>query len=255
MANGIALITGASSGIGAELAKLCAAAGYRVVLVARHSDTLSEVAHTLPGARVLAADLSDPAAPQAIYDQTRGEPVDILINNAGFGLRGAFAETDWAAEARMLQVNVNALAHLTKLFLPEMRRRGAGRILNVASTAAFAPGPFMAVYYATKAFVVSFSQAIANELRGTGVTMTVLCPGPTLTGFQKAAGIERSGLFRGPTMTAEDVAREGFQAMMEGRTEVIAGSRNRWMILGTRLAPRTLLAKLTRRLNADAASS
>lgn len=256
MAKGAALITGASSGIGAELAKLCAAAGYRVILVARHADALAEIARTLPvPARVLAADLSDPAAPRTIFDQTRDETIDILINNAGFGLRGAFADTDWAAESRMIQVNVSALAELTKLFLPEMRRRGAGRILNVASTAAFAPGPFMAIYYATKAFVVSFSHAIASELADTGVTVTVLCPGPTPTGFQKTAGIERSGLFQGPTMSAEDVAREGFDAMMEGRAEIIAGSRNRWMILGTRLAPRTLLAKLTRRMNADAPST
>jgi uncharacterized protein len=256
MAKGAALITGASSGIGAELAKLCAAAGYRVILVARHADALAEIARTLPvPARVLAADLSDPAAPRTIFDQTRDETIDILINNAGFGLRGAFADTGWAAESRMIQVNVSALAELTKLFLPEMRRRGAGRILNVASTAAFAPGPFMAIYYATKAFVLSFSHAIASELADTGVTVTVLCPGPTPTGFQKAAGIERSGLFQGPTMSAEDVAREGFDAMMEGRAEIIAGSRNRWMILGTRLAPRTLLAKLTRRMNADAPST
>jgi short-subunit dehydrogenase len=256
MAKGAALITGASSGIGAELAKLCAAAGYRVILVARHADALAEIARTLPvPARVLAADLSDPAAPRTIFDQTRDETIDILINNAGFGLRGAFADTDWAAESRMIQVNVSALSELTKLFLPEMLRRGAGRILNVASTAAFAPGPFMAIYYATKAFVVSFSHAIASELADTGVTVTVLCPGPTPTGFQKAAGIERSGLFQGPTMSAEDVAREGFDAMMEGRAEIIAGSRNRWMILGTRLAPRTLLAKLTRRMNADAPST
>jgi uncharacterized protein len=256
MAKGAALITGASSGIGAELAKLCAAAGYRVILVARHADALAEIARTLPvPARVLAADLSDPAAPRTIFDQTRDETIDILINNAGFGLRGAFADTGWAAESRMIQVNVSALAELTKLFLPEMRRRGAGRILNVASTAAFAPGPFMAIYYATKAFVVSFSHAIASELADSGVTVTVLCPGPTPTGFQKAAGIERSGLFQGPTMSAEDVAREGFDAMMEGRAEIIAGSRNRWMILGTRLAPRTLLAKLTRRMNADAPST
>lgn len=256
MAKGAALITGASSGIGAELAKLCAAAGYRVILVARHADALAEIARTLPvPARVLAADLSDPAAPRTIFDQTRDETIDILINNAGFGLRGAFLDTGWAAESRMIQVNVSALAELTKLFLPEMRRRGAGRILNVASTAAFAPGPFMAIYYATKAFVVSFSHAIASELADTGVTVTVLCPGPTPTGFQKTAGIERSGLFQGPTMSAEGVAREGFDAMMEGRAEIIAGSRNRWMILGTRLAPRTLLAKLTRRMNADAPST
>lgn len=256
MGRDAALITGASSGIGAELAKLCAAAGYRAILVARDVRALEGVARSLSGpARVLPADLSDPAAPEAIFEQTRDEQVEILINNAGFGLRGPFADTDWATEARMIQVNITALAHLTKLFLPEMRRRGAGRILNVASTAAFAPGPLMSVYYATKAFVVSFSHAIANEMKGSGVTVTVLCPGPTITDFQRRAGIEDSKLFRGPAMSAAEVAREGFQAMMEGRAEIIAGARNRRLILGTRLAPRTLLAKLTRRLNTDAASS
>ena len=155
----------------------------------------------------------------------------------------------------VIALSIVALAHLTKLFLPEMLRRGSGRILNVASTAAFVPGPFMAVYYASKAFVVSLSHSIANEIKGSGVTMTVLCPGPTRTGFQRAAGIERAGLFRGHIMTAEEVAKEGFRAMMEGRTEVIAGARNRWMIWGSRLAPRTMLAALTRRLNSDATSS
>jgi uncharacterized protein len=256
MPKGAALITGASSGIGAELAKLCDAAGYRVILCGRNADALTEVAGSLQGAsRILTADLADPAAPRSIFEQVSDETVEILINNAGFGLRGPFAETDWETEARMIQVNAVAVFELTKLFVPVMRHRGGGRILNVASTAAFAPGPFMAVYYATKAFLMSFSHAIANELRGTGVTVTVLCPGPTRTGFQKAARIERSGLFQGPTMTAEEVAREGFQAMLEGRVEIIAGSRNRWLILGSRLAPRTLLAKLTRRLNIDRARS
>jgi short-subunit dehydrogenase len=252
-----ALITGASSGIGAELAKRCASAGYRVILCGRNAEALQDMARDLPApsSRVLIADLSDPAAVRSIYEQTRDEPIEILVNNAGFGLRGPFADNDWDTESRMIQVNAIALAQLTKLFVRRMRQSGGGRILNVASTAAFAPGPFMAVYYATKAFVVSFSHAIANELYGSGITVTVLCPGPTLTGFQKVAGIERSSLFQGPTMSAKEVAREGFDAMMAGRVEVIAGSRNRWMILGTRLAPRTMLAKLTRRLNVDRAQS
>src|ERR1051326_1900058 len=231
MAKGTALITGASSGIGLELAKLCAADGYAVSLVARNSASLEDLARRLASehgvpARVIVADLADPAAPSAIFAQTRGDPIEILINNAGFGLCGAFVETDWSTEARMIQVNVTALAHLTKLFLPEMQRRGSGRILNVASTAAFVPRPFMAVYYATQAFVVSFSHAIANEIGGGGVTVTVLCPGPTRTGFQQTAGAETSNLFREHVMTAGEVAREGYQAMMEGRAEIIAGTRN-----------------------------
>ena len=166
-----------------------------------------------------------------------------------FRVRGAYAETDWAREASLLQVNVAALAHLTKLFLPGMLERRTGRILNVASTAAFVPGPFMAMYYASKAFVLSFSEAIANEVQGTGVTVTALCPGPTRTEFAQAAGITDSTLFRGPTMGAAEVARVGFDAMMAGRSSVVAGARNRWMIRGTRLVPRSFVAAQTRKMN------
>jgi hypothetical protein len=252
VARAAALITGASSGIGLELAKLCAAAGYDAILVARRQSELDALAGTLAreygiSPRVLAADLADPAARRAIF-QSAGT-VDILINNAGFGLLGAFAETDWEIEERMIQVNVTALAHLTKLFLPGMIARRRGRILNVASTAAFAPGPFMAMYYATKAMVFSFSLAIAAELEGTGVTATVLCPGPTATNFGQVAGNAGSKLFKGQAMTAAEVAREGFEAMMAGKPEVIAGARNRWMIWGTRFAPRRMLTRITKGLN------
>jgi len=245
-----ALVTGASSGIGEELAQLCAAAGFPVVLVARNEKALSALAARLgPHARVLAADLADPAAPASIFDQLRGTPVEILINNAGFGLNGPFADTDWTTEARLLQVNIVALAHLTKLFLPAMRQRGSGRILNVASTAAFVPGPFMAVYYASKAFVRSFSESLSEEVRGSGVTVTVLCPGPTRTGFSETAGVGNTPLFRGAVMDAAAVARIGFDAMMTGQCETIAGARNRAMMFFTRLAPRSVLAGVTRRLN------
>jgi short-subunit dehydrogenase len=198
---------------------------------------------------VLPADLSEAEAPRAIFEQLRGEVPELLINNAGFGVRGPFLETDWQQEASMMQVNMTAPVLLTKLFLPEMVRRGSGRILNVASTAAFVPGPFMALYYASKAFLMSFSHAIANEVQGTGVTATVLCPGPTVTNFAAAAHAEDSALFRGPVMTAADVAREGFDAMMAGKPQVIAGARNRWMMRGARLLPIDRLAKTTRRLN------
>lgn len=246
MSKGAALITGASSGIGAELAKLCAAAGYDVTLVARHPAQVDLSAHPVQ-VRVLTADLADPSAPPALFGATG--PVDILINNAGFGLRGPYAGTDWETEARMIQVNVTALAHLTKLYLPAMIARHSGRILNVASTAAFVPGPYMAMYYASKAMVFSFTLAIAAELEGTGVTATVLCPGPTATNFGERAGNARTELFRKPAMSAADVAREGFDALMAGRPEVIAGSKNRWMIWGTRFAPRKMLAGITKKLN------
>jgi short-subunit dehydrogenase len=254
VARATALITGASSGIGAELAKLCAAAGNDVVLVARRVEPMQALADGLARdcgvqARVLEADLSDPAAPEVIRERLGQTPIDILINNAGFGLQGPYAETEWAAEARMIQVNVTALAHLTKLLLPAMLARRSGRILNVASTAAFVPGPLMAVYYASKAFVVSFSHAIAAETQATGVTVTVLCPGATITGFEEAAGLQSTRLFRGPAMDAASVARIGYRAMMAGKPEVIAGLRNRLMIFGVRFAPRTMLAKVTRSLN------
>jgi uncharacterized protein len=255
MGKGTALITGASSGIGAELAKLCAADGYDVVLVARQRAALEDLAFSLSqahgvAARAVIADLADTAAARAVFDSASA--VDILINNAGFGLRGAFAETDWETEARMIQVNVTALAYLTKLYLPGMIARRSGRILNVASTAAFVPGPFMAMYYATKAFVFSFSLAIANELQGTGVTLTVLCPGPTRTNFFETAGTSNTNIVKGPWMSAASVAREGYDAMMAGRAEIIAGSRNRWMIWGARFAPRRMLAGIARRLNSPA---
>jgi len=256
VARGTALVTGASAGLGVEFAKLCAAGGYDVVLVARSAERLAELAVSLAKthgvkARPLVADLSDPAAPPEIFAQLRESPIDILINNAGLGVRGPYAETDWARESGLIQVNMVALAHLTKLFLPEMVRRRTGRILNVASTAAFVPGPFMALYYASKAFVLSFSEALSNEVEGTGVTVTVVSPGPTRTEFAKAAGIANSSLFHGPTMGADEVARIGYDAMMAGKSSVIAGARNRWMIRGTRLVPRSFVAARTRKLNWD----
>jgi short-subunit dehydrogenase len=254
VANGTALITGASSGIGAELAILCATAGYNVILVARSESRLTTLAARLRTerhieARIVAADLADPASPDAIFVATADEPIDILINNAGFGIVGAFAESDWTAQAALMQVNMTAPVRLTRLFLPGMIARRKGRILNVASTAAFVPGPFMALYYASKAFLLSFSHAVANEVQGTGVTITALCPGPTATEFAKTAGNAESPLFKGPVMSAADVAREGFGAMMAGKPEVIAGTRNRWMMRGARLLPLSRLARTTRRLN------
>jgi short-subunit dehydrogenase len=257
VSKGAALITGASSGIGVELARLCAQDGYAVILVARRVDRLAALAESLAreyavAARAIAADLSDATARQSLRDQTRDDGVEILVNNAGFGVNGPFVETDWEAESRLIEVNMTAVAQLTKLFAKDMLVSGSGRILNVGSTAAFVPGPFMAMYYASKAFVVSFSLAVANELQGTGVSVTVLCPGPTRTEFDAAAGMRDSPLFKGPVMTAAEVAREGYAAMMAGKPEVIAGARNRWMIWLTRLAPRSMLAAATRRLNTRA---
>jgi short-subunit dehydrogenase len=250
----MALITGASSGIGTELARLCAADGYGLILVARRIDLLDQLAATLARehrvrVRCIAADLAVSGATAAVYEQTRAEPLEILINNAGFGVRGRYDQTDWDTESRLLQLNITALAHLTKLFARDMLARGSGRILNVGSTAAFVPGPLMAMYYASKAFVVSFSLALAKEFEGTGVTVTVLCPGPTRTAFDTVAGASRTNLFQRKVMTAVEVAQIGYRAMLEGRAEVIAGTRNRLSILLTRLAPRTMLADFVKQLN------
>ena len=251
-----ALVTGASSGIGAELARLCAADGHDVVLVARDAGRLAELAASLTRdhrvqARILPADLSDPASPQRIFDELRATSIDLLINNAGLGLRGPFASADWDASAGLMQVNMTAPVHLTRLFLPGMLERRRGRVLMVASTAAFVPGPFMALYYASKAFLLSFSEAVANEVKGTGVTVTAVCPGPTSTEFARRAGSSGSRLFHGPVMTAGEVAREGYRAMMEGRAVWITGARNRWLIRGARLAPRAMVVERARRLNLD----
>jgi len=250
------LITGASSGIGLELAKVFAAHGHALALVARSADTLEGVARQLAtrhGIRALAvvADLSAPGAPDEVFDRVRnaGLQVDVLVNNAGAGLGGAFAATDLATELRMITLNVMALTHLTKLSLPGMLERGAGRILNVASTAAFAPGPLMAVYYATKAYVLSFSEALAAELRGTGVTVTVLCPGPTRTGFQSAARIDGARLFRMPWVTdAATVARLGFKGLMRGKPIVIPGLLNKLLPQIVRVSPRRLVTWVSRLL-------
>jgi short-subunit dehydrogenase len=258
-----ALITGASGGIGEQLARLFAANRHDVVLVARGVDKLQSLSGELAAAhgiqsRVLAADLTDPGAPPRIFDmlQREGVPIDVLVNNAGFGARGAYAEIDYQTEARMIQVNVSALAHLTRLFLPGMLARRNGKILNVASTAAYVPGPFMAVYYASKAFVLSFSEAIAEETQGSGVMVTALIPGPTDTGFAVTAGNQDTPVFRsGAVMSAAAVARVGYDGLMAGKRVAIAGAGNKLTVFSTRLAPHTMLARIARRLNSSVPSS
>lgn len=249
-----ALITGASGGIGEALAEIFARNGHNLVLVARTESKLSALGQQLGqrygiSALPLAADLADPAAPATIVaDLTaRGIATDVLVNNAGFATYGSFAELDADGELRMLQVNVVALTHLTRLLLPGMLARSRGRIMNVASTAAFMPGPLMAVYYASKAYVLSFSEALNEELRGSGVSVTALCPGPTSTGFQARAQMEQSRLVRGRRiMDVETVAKSGYAALMAGRPVAIPGLMNRVQTLLPRLLPRSLIPGIVR---------
>jgi uncharacterized protein len=250
-----ALITGASSGIGYELALLFAADGFDCILVARSHDKLKELAARLEGEHrvktlVLPKDLSRPSAVDEIYEEVGAASleVDVLVNNAGFTVFGLFVETDLAVELEMLQVNVVALTALTKLFLKGMVERRAGRVLNLASTASFLPGPLMAVYYASKAYVLSFSEAIANELRGTGVTVTALCPGPTRTGFQKRGAIEDSRLVQGQIADARSVALAGYRGLMAGTTVVIPGFTNKLVPWIARVSPRGMVARVVHRM-------
>jgi len=252
----VALITGASGGIGSELALLIAKDGFDCILVARSHERLNELATRLErefhvGTMVLAKDLSNPHAVDEIFEEVTaaGKEVEILVNNAGYSVYGLFAETDGRAEADMLQVNVIALTQLTKVFLRGMVERRKGRILNLGSTASFEPGPLMAVYYASKAYVLSFSEALANELKGTSVSVTALCPGPTRTGFQERSAVGGSRLFAGQVADAGSVALAGYRGLMGRRTIVIPGFRNKLIPLVVRLAPRGLVRGVVRRLN------
>jgi uncharacterized protein len=251
----LALVTGASAGIGQALARVLAREGHDLVLVARREAELVSLGERLTSAygvtaRAVAADLAQPDAARSIVAALDGAGVDVLVNNAGFGGVGAFAERSRDDDLRMVAVNVTALTDLTKLLLPPMVARGRGRVLNVASTAAFQPGPFMAVYYATKAYVLSLSQALAEETAGTGVTVTCLCPGVTSTEFHGVAGTDAQPLTRGPlTMSAEAVAEAGYSAMMAGKLVAIPGLHNRIGAEATRVAPRRVLLKVVRRLH------
>jgi short-subunit dehydrogenase len=247
------LITGASGGIGYELAKLFARDHHKLVLVARSADKLAEVAAELQPHRItvktVPLDLATPPAPKFLFDLMQSEKiaVDILINNAGFGALGQFAQMPEEKILGQIQLNITALTQLTRLFLPPMLERRGGRIMNVASTAAFLPGPLMAVYYATKAYVLSFSEALANELENSGVTVTCLCPGPTHTGFAQRAGNDKSRMFKKiGAMSAEAVALDGYRGVMEGRTLVISGVHNWIAAQSIRFGPRKLVTAASR---------
>lgn len=251
----IALITGASTGIGRELAFLAAENGYDVALVARSAPPLETVAAEIQRkhsrkAAIFACDLSAPNAAHALMDEVTeaGLAVDVLVNNAGFGLLGNFWELPEDGQVQMIELNVTALTQLTRLCLPGMVERRSGYVLNVASTAAFQPGPLMSVYYASKAYVVSFSEAIHNEVKRHGVKVCCLCPGPTSTEFVKRAGMGNTKLFEGSVMSAAEVAQIGWNAMRAGKPLVVSGTLNAAMAFMTRFGPRQLMASVARSL-------
>ncbi len=250
----MALITGASTGIGLDLARLMAP-DFDLIITARNHARLEEIASEFQGnhgsrVHVIPADLARPDSPQKIFDEVsrRGLRVDALINNAGFGAYGEFKDITLEAQLEMIQVNITALTHLTRLFISGMLERKHGRIMNVASTAGFQPGPLMAVYYATKAYVISFSEAIANELKGTGVTVTCLAPGATATEFAARADMENSRLFKLGRMKSIAVAKAGYKGMMKGKTLVIPGLKNWVMAESVRFGPRKLVTAVARRV-------
>lgn len=248
----LALVTGASGGIGLHIATELAALGHDLVLVARGQRALDELAQALSQrhgiqAHVRALDLSLPDAADQLtaWLQAQALPVDVLVNNAGFGLYGPHAQADLAEEQQMIQVNITTLTRLTKLLLPGMLSRRRGQVMNVASTASFQPGPYMAVYYATKAYVLSYSEALAEELRGTGVTVTALCPGPTTSGFQDKAAMHDSALVKGRRLpTSAEVAAYGVKAMRRGQRVAIHGCMNWLMAQSVRFTPRALVTRV-----------
>lgn len=248
MAAKLALVTGASGGIGLEFAKLLAQAGYDLALVARSRDRLESIATELREAYgiTVQAVTCDLARPDAAHEvQAQVPDCDVLINNAGFANNGKFAEMAEAAMLEEIQLDISTLTQLTRLYLPGMIERKDGKVLNVASTAGFLPGPNMAVYYASKAYVISFSEALAEELRGTGVTATVLCPGATETGFARRADMSTTALFKLPMAKATDVAKAGIEGMMHGKAMVIPGITNKLVALSPKIAPRRLLVRVS----------
>jgi len=247
------LITGASSGIGKALAENFAKDGYDVVLAARSVKKMEEHASDLQKrfgviAVALSADLESPQGAAQLHAaiKKRGLTLGALANNAGYGIFGEFKDSLLDENLSMMQLNMNAVVALTRLFLPDLLLT-KGKILNTASTASFQPGPYMAVYYATKAFVLSFSEALACELEGTGVTVTALCPGPTASGFQEKAAMHASGLVRNKKLpSSEQVAAAGYRAMRRGRRVYIYGFTNRLMALSVRFTPRTMVTRVVK---------
>jgi len=242
----VALITGASAGLGVEFARQLSKRGHRLVLAARRKDRLDALARELGNARAVAIDLSKANATAKLMAdlEAAGEQVEILVNNAGFGLIGRFAELDPKRERQMIDLNVGALTDLCRAVAPGMIKRKSGAILNVASTAAFQPGPKMAVYFATKAFVLSFTEALHEELKPHGVKVTCLCPGPTRTEFGEVAGFGGNGAFDKLAMEAGEVVEAGLKGMDRNRAVVVPGLVNKIGAISTRFAPRSVVRKI-----------
>jgi short-subunit dehydrogenase len=249
-----ALITGATSGLGYEFVKLFASDGYDLVLVARNNRKLTEIKNTFSQVKItlIEKDLSIEGAAKEVFEEVErhGISIDILVNNAGFGLKGTFDKLDIQKQLNMIQLNTATLTELTYYFLQKMKQRNSGRILNVASTAAFQPGPLMAVYFATKAYVLSFSEALMEELSGTSVTVTALCPGATKTNFGAVANVENSKMFS-QAMSAEVVAKQGYTALMKGKRVFVPGGVNKAGVLGTKFMPRSIAAKVAKYVAGD----
>jgi len=242
----IALITGASAGLGAEFSRQLSKKGYRLVLAARRKDRLDALVDELGDARAVEIDLSRAgAAAELIRDiESAGEQIDLLVNNAGFGLRGRVVALDPARQREMIDLNCGALTELCRAVAPAMAGRGSGAILNLASTAAFQPGPYMAVYFATKAYVLSFTEALHEELKPHGVKVSALCPGPTRTEFGEVAGIRTLGQFDRLAMESGPVVRAGLEGLEANRAIVIPGAVNKAGAWSTRLVPRSIVRKI-----------
>ncbi|MCF4967539.1 SDR family NAD(P)-dependent oxidoreductase [Nostoc sp. CMAA1605] len=254
--NQTVLITGAANGIGYELAYIFAQNNYNLVLVDIMPQKLADVADKIRHqfeirVKPIVKDLSINTSPEDIFAELQQESIqiDVLVNNAGFGIHGLFSETNLNTELEMLQVNLVTLTHLTKLFLKDMVRKGDGKILNLASAAAFQPGPLMAVYFATKAYILSFSQALARELENTGVTVTALCPGPTESAFHKRTGLAGARQIESNNMMdAKKVAKIGYRALMAGKTVAIPGLKNKMLAEMVRFIPRNLVTKIVKNM-------
>ncbi|WP_276495898.1 SDR family NAD(P)-dependent oxidoreductase [Pontibacter litorisediminis] len=248
------LITGASNGFGMEFAKLFAQDGYNLVLVARSTERMRKLGyylqdqHQLEHVCIITADLTRPEAPQEVYNevQSAGLKVDILINNAGAGVHGMFYETDLEREKAIIQLNITTPVELTKLFLQDMKRRNEGKILNLASIVSFMPSPLMAIYGASKAFMLSFSEALTNELKDTNITVTALCPGASNTMFFRRAGAAHTRAANSGLSEPEEVARDGYEALMKGESRIISGLKNKLQATSANLMPDMALAATMR---------